>query len=390
MLHRLGSFLLCLVPSLVGLVPSAHAAPFTNGDVVVYRVGSGGTDALVNTGSPVYLDEYGPGGGLIQSIAMPTTASGPNKPLIASGTAASEGLLTCSADGRYLLLTGYGTTTGGTVSLASTGSAVVNRVVGRVDSSGAIDTTTALTDFADINNPRSATSTNGTDLWVSGASGGVRYTTLGSTTSTQLSMGASNVRQVEIYGGQLYASTSSASRYVLTVGSGTPEVPGQSLTALSPLTGLTSPDAFVLLDMDGTPGLDTLYVADDAGGIFKFCLVDGAWKAEGSKGNGNNTYRGLTAAVDGPDVTLYTTRKGGSGATGGGELVSLVDSSGFDGSITLSGSFVLLATADTNESFRGVAMAPSPEPCSLALLMAGGAAVLARRRGKQAKDRWVG
>ena len=363
-----------------GLVPSASAAPFGAGDLVVYRVGSG-TGSLVNTGSPVYLDEYTPAGALVQSIAMPTTASGLQKPLIASGTATSEGFLSLSTDGRYLLLTGYGTTLGGSTSLSGTTAAAVNRVVGRVDPNGTIDTSTALTDFADTNNPRGATSTNGTDLWVGGAAGGVRYTTLGATTSTQLSTAASNIRQVAIVGGQLYVSTSSANYYVSAVGAGTPETTGQTMTALSPLTGVTSPDAFVLLDESPTvAGLDTLYVADDAGGIFKYCLVGGVWTAEGSKGNGSNAYRGLTATWDGSNVTLYTTRKGGSGASGGGELASIVDASGFGA--TMTGSFTLMATAASNEAFRGVALAPVPEPCTLALLALGGVLALGRRNRK--------
>src|SRR5687768_13281221 len=76
-------------------------APFTAGNVVVYRVGSG-TGNLVNTGSPVFLDEYAPAGTLVQSVAMPTTASGSQLQLIANGVATAEGQLTRSENGRYL------------------------------------------------------------------------------------------------------------------------------------------------------------------------------------------------------------------------------------------------------------------------------------------------
>jgi hypothetical protein len=44
-------------------------------------------------------------------------------------------------------------------------------VVGVVDVDTSIDTTTALADYADGNNPRSATSSNGTDLWIAGGAG---------------------------------------------------------------------------------------------------------------------------------------------------------------------------------------------------------------------------
>src|SRR5262249_7862810 len=152
----------------------AVAATFTPGDIVVYRVGTG-SGSLTNTGNAVFLDEFSPAGALVQSIAIPATAAGSNKPLIASGTATSEGLLSRSADGRYLVLTGYGTTVGGATSLSGTTATAVPRVVGRVDSAGAVDTSTALTDFASGNNPRSATSNDGAEFWVAGGAGGVRY-----------------------------------------------------------------------------------------------------------------------------------------------------------------------------------------------------------------------
>ena len=45
-------------------------------------------------------------------------------------------------------------------------------------------------------------------------------------------------------------------------------------------------------------------------------------------------------------------------AAGGGELVSVIDDSGYDATIT--GSPTLLLTATANTAFRGVAFAPAP------------------------------
>ena len=81
------------------------------GNIMVYRVGDG-IGALVNTGNPVFVDEYTTGGVLVQSIPMPTTVSGANRQLIASGTATSEGFLTLSSDNQYLRLTGYASNLG--------------------------------------------------------------------------------------------------------------------------------------------------------------------------------------------------------------------------------------------------------------------------------------
>lgn len=199
-------------------VYSSVLAAFTTGNIVVYRVGNG-SNPLVNTGNPVFLDEYTPLGALVQSIALPTTVSGTNKQLIASGAATSEGFLTRSTDGQFLFLTGYAANVNGGVSLPTT---TGPRTVGRVDANGNIDTSTALTDFAIGNNPRSAVSTNGTDIWVAGGTGGIRYTTLGATTSTQVNTTVTNIRQVNIFDGQLYASTASGTEVrVGTVGTGT-------------------------------------------------------------------------------------------------------------------------------------------------------------------------
>jgi hypothetical protein len=332
---------------------SAAAAPFTAGNVVVYRVGDGGA-ALANTGSPVFVDEFTPAGALVQSIALPTVASGSQKQLISSGTATSEGQMTRSGDGQYLIVPGYARDLGGTGSLSSSAAADVPRAVGRVRFDGAVDTSTALTDWSDTNNARSATSTDGTDLWVGGADGGVRHATLGSSTSVQVSTDSKNIRFVAIVAGQLYMSTQKGSTIRIgSVGTGTPTTAGQTITNLPgvPLTGL--PDAFAPVDLDdGTPGVDTLYVADDSLGLQKFSLVAGSWTATGTAGSGSDGYRGVTASVSGATVTVYATRKWDSG----GELVKLVDDSGYNGTLTAAPG--VIASAPANEGFRGVALAP--------------------------------
>ncbi|HEX3772150.1 MAG TPA: hypothetical protein VHV30_14840 [Polyangiaceae bacterium] len=335
-----------------------------NPDVVVYRVGDG-SSGLVNTGVPVFVDEFDPTtGALVKSTEMPTAASGANHRLFASGTATSEGLLTTSADGRFVILTGYDAAIPVSGGIASSANPGVPRVVGRLDAAGNVDTSTALTDIASKNNIRGATSSNGVDLWATSSNDGLHYASLGSTTSVELSTTVTNLRGVGIFGSQLYVSDSSGSAVRLgTVGAGLPKTSGQTTTNLPgfPLTG--SPYGFFFADLDGTPGVDTVYVADDgagttSGGLFKFALVAGTWTAEGSIGATADAYRGVTGVVNGTTVTLYATRKGGTAAAGGGELDRIVDASGFGG--TLAGAPTLLATAAANTAFRGVAVAPHP------------------------------
>ncbi|MEI9935640.1 MAG: hypothetical protein WDO69_00315 [Pseudomonadota bacterium] len=325
----------------------------------VYRVGDG-SGSLVNTGNAVFVDEYTTDGSLVRTIAMPLVVNGNNRRLVASGTATSEGLISRSADGHFLLLTGYDAPLP-TSGLVSTTGTAVPRIVGRIAADGTVDTTTQVMDGVSGNNPRSVASSDGTQIWFGGAAGGVRFLPFGNTspTTTQVSATITNIRQVSIFGSQLYESDSSGSAVRLgAVGVGLPTTSGQTITNLPgfPLGG--SPYAFYLADLDTVQGLDTLYVADDGIGITKYALVGSSWVAKGTVGAAADSYRGLTANVKSGTVTLYAVRKGGSGAVGGGELVSVVDAGGYNGAFA--GTPTLLVTAAANTAFRGIALAPTP------------------------------
>jgi hypothetical protein len=357
---------LLLALAVVGWITPAGAAPFGSNHLVVYRVGDG-SSTLTNAATPVFLDEFSQSGGApVQSLAMPTAVNGSNRRLTASGTATSEGLLTSSTDGNYLMLSGYDAALG-TAGVASTTSATVNRVVGRVDVNGNVDTTTALTDWASANNPRSVTSTNGTDIWVGGAAGGVRSTTLGSTTSTQLSTTVANIRQVNIFNSQLYNSDSSGSTIRLgAVGTGLPTTAGQTITNIPGFeTSTGSPYAFQFFDLTNTvPGLDTLYVADDAAGVQKWSLVGGTWTLNGvivpknALGANDLSTRGLVGYTVNPPA-------GGSGvtlfSTSPTDLYKIVDLTGYNAAPTTATSSSI-SQAGTNTAFRGVAFAPLSQP----------------------------
>ncbi|MBD2342645.1 choice-of-anchor Y domain-containing protein [Anabaena subtropica] len=332
-------------------------APFTDGNLVIYRVGTGSA-TLSNAGTAVFLDEYTPSGTLVQSIPLPTAIDGSNRRLVASGTATSEGYLTLSNDGQYLLLTGYDADTG-TASIPGTSSTSVNRVVGRVDASGNINTTTALSNFSSANNIRSVASTNGTDIWVTGTSTGVAYTTLGSTTATQLSTTVTNIRNVNIFDNQLYISTSSGSAVrVGSVGSGTPTTSGQNITNLLGFSTTSSPYGFFFADLSpSVAGLDTLYVADDrttssGGGLQKWIFDGTTWSLAYTLISGLTTgLRGLTGSVVGTTPVLYATTAESTAP----KFVTLTDTGS-------NSAFTTLATAAPNTAFRGVAFAPTSPP----------------------------
>jgi hypothetical protein len=359
----------------LAMTGAASASSFTPGNVVVVRVGVGAPTALSNAAHAVFLDEYTPGGTLVQSVPLPTAVAGSNFRLSVSGTATSEGALSLSGDGQYLLLTGYdaapGTTGpgGGTiVASPTTGAGAILRVIARVDMNGTIDTSTTTTSFS-ATNIRGAASTNGADLWAIGANTGVIYNALGgSGAGTIVSSNQGNNRTLAVVGGQLYAGSGSGTntnRGVNTIGSGTPTTTGNLETRLPGLTDATNPSnyGFFFADLStSVAGLDTLYIADDTnaagGGITKFSLVSGSWVKNNTVGTTSDAYRGLSGFVSGTTVTLYAARKGGSGSTGGGEIASLVDTAGYNANISGTPSAAIV-TAALDTAFRGIVYLPA-------------------------------
>ncbi len=353
-----------LIASLVGV------CQFAPGNLVVLRVGNG-VDSLVSSGNPVFLDEYTPAGALVQSVALPTESAGANKRLILNGTATSEGMLQRSPNGLYLTVTGYDTALGGPKSVSSTPAATTNRSIARVSYNENIDLTTAFSDFASSGNPRSAITTDGSKFWMVGSVSGLRFGTLGTSTSTQLSTSPTNLRSFAIAGEQLYISTASGSAVRIgSVGTGIPETAGNTITNLPGLPVNTSPYQFVFFDLNAAvAGPDVLYIAnDDGNSIQKFSLVGGTWILNGTTSS-DQDYRGITGDyINGGagGVILYATRKGGNTGGGGGEFVSITDAGGYNAAFT--GEPTLLATAADSTAFRGIAFTPLQNPLPLSLM----------------------
>jgi len=334
----------------------AHAARFTGGDVVVYRVGAGAS-ALSNAAAPVFLDEYGPSGTKIQSVALPTTTAEGNHRLTATGQSRSEGLIDRSADGRFVAVTGYdaapGATGAGGLSLTTTDPTQNPRVLGLVDANGTVDTTTELAGAGAAKIIRSATTTTGERLWATGGNGGIVTATRGSaSSSTVAGDAASNLSALTVQGGQLFSSGILADR-LAAVGSGTPT--SGSLTDLPGLPDNLLTYGYALADLTpasyGSTGLDTLYVADGSarsGTIDKYRWDGSTWASAGYV-DVDGAF-GVVANVSGNSVSLAVTTPT--------QLITLTDPNGSAASFSPSAATVL-ATAAANTEFRGVALAPA-------------------------------
>ncbi len=326
----------------------ADAAQITPGNLVAVRVGDG-TAALTSASTAVFLDEFTTAGVFVQTIPLPTAASGANQPLTNSGSATSEGLLNLSADGRFLVHAGYGTAPG-LPSIAGTTSVAVPRVAALVDiATGNVDTTTALDAFSG-GNPRSATSQDGSALWLSGSNSGVLYATTGATTALALNMAPTNTRMVQIVAGQLYLSSASSTfQGVSAVGTGLPTTAGQTVTLLPGFPTATGPSSYDYFFADAA----TLYVADDrtaaqGGGIQKWTESAGTWTLQYTLSVGTSGARSLTGVVQGGAATLYATTT----ATSANNVVVGTDT----GVGTV---FTTVTTAPANTAYRGLRLVPS-------------------------------
>jgi hypothetical protein len=310
-------------------------------------------------GSAIVIEERRLDGVLVTTTNLPTAASGSNLPLVQSGTSTSEGSLSLSGDGRYLILGGYGTTPG-----SATGTVV--RVLGRIDAGNPalVDTSTqvpAATIF-NSNNLRGATSQDGTGFWASGAgggTGGIWWIPLGGANPVRVVSNPNNTRWPLIFDGQLYVSTVEGNGTItpfapVRVGTGLPTTAGQNITALPglPTTNAGSPYGYAFLDLNpNVTGVDRLYIADGNLGIQKWTLAStgGTWTLAATfTVTPAAGFRGVTALVTGANVTVIGT----TAEVTGTRIFSFVDT----GTGTPTGS--LLVTATSPQGYRGVALAP--------------------------------
>ncbi len=222
---------------------AASISSFTEGDLVVAVEGDGsGTGSYTdNQAAPLTLYEYGSGGaGFVGSFTLPQSNSVANFPVSGEYGSSSEGTLQLSGNGHYLTIAGYGVNANAfnanpgsyspdptNTALGQSGSqtgqsyTAVPRVVALIGQNGSVNSSTALYNVFNANNPRSVYTVDGTSFYVSGqgnypdATGGVFYATLGSHSATSItgadagSGTSQDTREVQVYNGQLYVSTDS-------------------------------------------------------------------------------------------------------------------------------------------------------------------------------------
>ena len=429
----------------------ALAQTFTPGNLVVTVEGNGVEGApsglyTDNQASPLTLFQFSINGTssatYVNSYVLPQTASGANSPVSAEYGSSSEGTLQLSGNGNYLTVMGYGVNADdfngnpGSYSISPSNTALgqsgsmtgqtytpVPRVVALIDANGDLDSTTALYNIFNGNNPRSIYTADGINLYVSGqgnspdTTGGVFFTTLGSGSATAITgldtssnTLAQDTRDVQINFNTLDISVDSkegsnaardfigtlgspASTSLYNSGAGPTQLPGfatssgkVTITSGAPNTGNglnagkqinISPNNYFFANSS------TLYVADGGapknnsassslgdGGLQKWSLVSGSWVLDytlaaglnlvaNTNTDGTSGLYGLTGVVNGTQVQLYATNY---------TLADLDQTYLYGITDTLSDttasqaageSFTQLAIAPADSNFKGVAFAPN-------------------------------
>ena len=282
--------------------------------------------------------------GLINTTAMLVT-SDTTKRLTISGSATSEGQLTRSYNKQYLVLSGYNANTG-IAGIASTATTAYLRTVGTADVTRSISRKGTTTSYS-ANNIRSASS-DGVNYWGAGANSGTVLITSG--TGTVVQSNQTNTRVVQIFNGQLYASSASGTFGIYAIGTGTPTTTG-STAVIAINTGASSSPYGFSFDNSG----NTCYIADDraiasGGGIQKWVKSGATWSLSYTLATGTGSTvgaRGLAVDFSGSSPVIYAT----TAETAGSRLIKIFDNGSGSTASTI-------ATAATNTAFRGVAFSP--------------------------------
>ncbi len=340
------------------------AQNFTEGNLVVYRLGNDEGTSPVNTQTsavPIFLEEYHISGTIsapVQSVPMPTTTIGSNKRIVAVGNASIEGLMTRSADGRYLVIPGYDQSLGGNASNQS--AATVNRVVALVDYQKGINTTTSLDNVHESNSFRSATTYDGSAVWGAGGGGnpsGTWYATAGASSATNL--GGASFFQLRFFQGNLYGSAGSQ---IYQIGTGQPTATvsffNRTGTILSSIgSGWNS---FTIVEVGATPVAYVLQYGSGTFKIAKFSISGTTWTLRGTLDGPATSYgTAIEARVVGGNVELYVVSSAANTSTSVARLYKITDTAAPTADIT--GTATEIKSWPATQNIRGIAWAPVAE-----------------------------
>jgi len=336
------------------------SAQFTSGRLVAVQT----SGSVSKGGSAVTLLEYTTAGVAGTSVAIPATGLTPLQ--MAAGPGGTEGFLTRSTDGSFLMLGGYSTSTTGITDITATTSSTAPRVIFKVDPSGTPTQVGSSTTNYSANDIRGAVS-DGTNYWAAGASvasvDGIDY--YGPGNAVALGTGATPVKAygMQIFNGQIYYSTQKAGPSNTSSHLGIFSM--SSVSSTLPTSGTVNTTQIIDMgtvvpaDFSFNSTTDVCYVAiplnTSGGGIQKWTKTGGIWTAQYILGTGvtNIGAYGLVVDYSGTNPIIYATTFETN--TTGNRIIKITDTGAGSTATTL-------ATASANTWFHGIAFAPCTLP----------------------------
>ncbi|HTR41121.1 MAG TPA: hypothetical protein VMH87_05855, partial [Pseudomonadales bacterium] len=281
------NFTILLLAAAMALASAAQAqtgAGFLPKHLAVLRAGDG-TVKLHLKQSPIFVDEFTTGSfnnGPVMSVAIPTNGA---ETLFFNGHAATEGMLSRSADGKLLTFAGYGGVNllekSGTPSLLDIG-----RGLCTVDASGKTHTV-IFENYtgAEKMNPRGAVTDDGNHFWICGNASATAYYRPDSKEFVPFG-NVPNSRQVKIINGTLYTTLNGEDGIYANVSAGifsfadddgvAAPLPKEHDTTVKLQVPVEKPYVKIA-GFDLSPDGNTAYTADVDQGIQKYVKADGAW-----------------------------------------------------------------------------------------------------------------
>lgn len=332
--------------------------------------GSGGTKDPANNGNlgiAIYLDEWDfsipEQPVLVQTLKLPSSSKD-EKAITLNGANGMESYMTRSTDKKLLIVPGYAAPEGKNVNLQP--SKNVPRTVATIDANKNIEISTAMNNAFSGVSYRSATSTNGTEFWLSGKTApgyksGPYYAKKGDTKGLNIGADISGSRVIRIFDNKLYVSLKDG---IYQIGNFIPRT--NDTLETKKLLHIKAEDYpmdaydFYIADINpNRPGTQkVLYVMDAARtkGIRKYSYNGQLWLANGIIDLPNARAVEGKAEPDG-SVTLYIICQTDNPLQGDSKIFLIKDDSGFMQKIKATPQLILNATG-THRQYRSIAFSP--------------------------------
>lgn len=327
---------------LASAASAASCMAFTEGNLVVSVIDAQGATSLITR--PIFLQEFDITGAKVGSPITLPSASTDKKKLTIQPDEDSEGALTLTKDGRFIMFSGYDAEP----DIANSGT-ILPRSIAKVDGQGNYVLNSGIPVSASGgDSTRNAYSLDGYRCYITGGDAGVDLFNMDSNTPVDIVGDFSSSRYINEFNGDLYYTSSDDN---LGFGNSLYKIDGV------PTSGPVTPTPFIGIQRSPRTwyflNSTTFYMGSTTGsapGLFKYTFNGTNWVVVGSTGTLTGT---ITSIVYGGPVganghKFYAIRENG------GQLLEIVDT----GDSLAPWTSTVLHTFDTSEYAKGLSWAP--------------------------------